>query len=126
MKFITHIANYFFDNQEKNKDQNNNDQKNAWKPNNDKDKGNAPNKKNSTFLLIMIVGGGIFMMSMFMNNLQGNNKTLIPYSQFIQFVQSGDIQAVTIIEEKVILNIGFNFIFCKRQSSASAKPLDTS
>lgn len=102
MKFITHIANCFFDNQEKNKEQNN-EQNNAWKPNNDNDKGNAPkNKKNSTFLLIMIVGGGIFMMSMFMNTLQGNNKTLIPYSQFIQFVQSGDIQAVTIIEEKEI------------------------
>lgn len=109
MKFMLNIKNYFFENQGDNKNNtgDNKDQNNVWKQNNnDKDKDNAPkNKKNNTFLLIMVVGVGVFMVSMFMNTMQGSNNTLIPYSQFIQFVQSGDIQSVTIVEEKEIEGI---------------------
>lgn len=63
--------------------------------------GQPPQGKPSNMILLILIGLGLmFAASVFMNNMQDINKVLVPYSQFIQFVETGEVLSVSIIDEK--------------------------
>ncbi len=75
--------------------------------NNQNNVGRDPNRKtnktprSNTFLL-MILAGVIIMVYMVYNNTFSVSRQEISYSQFLQFLDAGNISSVTIIEEKEI------------------------
>lgn len=73
--------------------------------NNKKQGSNQANKQNKTVLLIIVVLTIVFSLSFFMNNIQNINRVEVPYSQFLQYVETGEIVSITVFEEKEIEGI---------------------
>ncbi len=101
---IKHYLGFFnFPNEEK---QNSKDSRNQNEDYRKKQEGDGKNRNsNKSILLIMLFMIGVFAFSFFFNSFGEYSKNMIPYSQFLIFLDKGEISSVTIVDGKEVEGI---------------------